>query len=41
MVALSWCYMCKAIGESVDHMLLHYPVACVLWDLVLGLFGLH
>ena len=26
-VVLDWCYMCKRCGESVDHLLLHYPLA--------------
>ena len=26
-VVLDWCYMCKRCGESVDHPLLHYPLA--------------
>ena len=38
---VSWCCMCKADGESVDHLLFHCPYAKELWDMVLGLFGLH
>uniref|UniRef100_A0A2N9I9L7 Reverse transcriptase zinc-binding domain-containing protein n=1 Tax=Fagus sylvatica TaxID=28930 RepID=A0A2N9I9L7_FAGSY len=38
---VSWCCMCKADGESIDHLLLHCPYAKELWDMVLGLFGLH
>ena len=26
-IVLDWCYMCKRCGESVDHLLLHCPVA--------------
>ena len=37
---VSWCYMCKANGESVDHLLLHYVYAKELWDLVLAVFGM-
>ena len=31
--------MCKADGESVDHLLLHYRYAKKLWDLVFVMFG--
>ena len=34
-----WCYMCKCNGESVDHLLLHCPIASDLWSMILGLFG--
>ena len=40
-IVLDWCYMCKRCGESVDHLLLHCPVAFELWSLVFCLFGLH
>ena len=40
-LVLVWCYMCKNCGESVDHLLLHCPIACELWLLVLFLFGIH
>jgi hypothetical protein len=33
--------MCKQSGESVDHLLLHCPLAWELWSMVLGLFGVH
>ena len=36
-----WCYMCKSCGESVDHLILHCPIACELWSLVFYLFGIH
>ena len=40
-LVLDWCYMCKKCGESVDHLLLHCPIACELWLLVFCLFGIH
>ena len=40
-VVLDWCYMCERCGESVDHLLLHCPLAWELWSLVFRLFGLH
>ena len=33
--------MCKNCGESVDHLLIHCPIACELWLLVFCLFGIH
>lgn len=36
-----WCYMHKCNGESVDHPLLHCPIASDLWSMVLGLFGVY
>ena len=32
-LVLNWCYMCKNCGESVDHLLLHCPIA---WVVVIG-----
>ena len=32
-------YMCKCNGESIDHLLLHYPIDIELWSMVLGLCG--
>ena len=44
-IFLDWCYMCKRCGESMDHLLhhllLHCPIAFVLWSLVFCLFGIH
>ena len=36
---MDWYCMCKVDGESVNHLLLHCPVALELWNLVLALFG--
>ena len=33
--------MCKRCGESVDHLLLHCPIAWELWSLVFCLFGIQ
>ena len=38
---LDRCYMRKRCGESVDHPLLHCPIAWELWSLVFCLFGIH
>ena len=38
-IILDWCCLCKANGESVNHLLLHCPVARDLWNLVCSLFG--
>ena len=38
-IILDWCYLCKADGESINHLLLHCPVARDLWNLVCSLFG--
>ena len=35
-----WCYVCKKSGESVNHLLLHCPIAYELWSMVWTLFGL-
>ena len=40
-VLVSWCCMCKAAGESMDHLLLHCSYAKELWDLVFAMFGVH
>ncbi len=40
-MVIDWCYMCKASGESTDHLLLHCPIATELWNLIFSLFGLQ
>ena len=37
---IDWCCMCKSSGESVNHLLLHCPLAQDLWNLVFTLFGI-
>ena len=36
----SWCCMCKCNGETVDHLLIHCPVASFLWCWILSAFGI-
>ena len=33
--------MCKKDGETMPHLLLHCSFVRELWDMVLGLFGVH
>jgi hypothetical protein len=40
-VVVEWCCMCKKIGESIDHLLLHCEVAQELWSYVLSQFGVE
>jgi hypothetical protein len=37
----SWCCMCCCNGESVDHLLLHCPIAGGLWSWIFQTFGVH
>ena len=39
LVVLEWCFMCKRCGESVDHLLLHCPIAIEMWSMIFCLFG--
>ena len=39
MPVIDWCYMCKRSGESVNHLILHCPIAFKLWSMVWSLFG--
>jgi hypothetical protein len=32
--------MCKANGETIDHLFLHRPVARELWAAIFNLFGM-
>ena len=36
---MDWCYMCKRSRESVNHLLLHCPIAFELRSMVWALFG--
>jgi hypothetical protein len=36
---VGWCSMCRCNGETVDHLLLHCPVAREPWSFVFRLFG--
>ena len=38
-IITDWCCMCKAGGESANHLLLHCPVAGELWNMIFSLFG--
>ena len=38
---IDWRCMCKQCVESVDHLLLHCPIAYELWIMVFSLFGIH
>ncbi|XP_059650449.1 uncharacterized protein LOC132296254 [Cornus florida] len=40
-IIVNRCCLCKINGESVDHLLLHCPVAHDCWSLMFGLFGIH
>ena len=40
-IELDWWCMCKRCGESMDHLLLHCPMAYKLWTMVFCLFGLQ
>ena len=33
---VDWCYMCKTSEESVNHLLLHCPIAYELWSMEIG-----
>ena len=37
----SRCFMCKAEKESTNHLLLHYPKATMIWQLIFVLFGVQ
>jgi hypothetical protein len=38
-VMAGWCCLCRAAGESVDHLFLHCGVARELWHCVFRAFG--
>ena len=35
------CFLCGCEKETINHILIHCTVARVLWDIVLGLFGVQ
>jgi hypothetical protein len=39
-IMINICYMCKKIGESVDHLLLHCDVTYALWSSFFNRFGM-
>ena len=38
---INTCYQSKSWGESVNHLLLHCPIAYELWSMVFVFFGIH
>jgi hypothetical protein len=40
LILVSWCCLCKADGETVDHLLLHCAYAKELWDMIFVWFGI-
>ena len=39
-MVIDWCCMYKRDEETIDHLLMHCPVARELWNLVFSLFGI-
>jgi hypothetical protein len=39
-IVINRCYMCKKIGEFVDHLLLHCDVTSALWSSLFNRFGM-
>jgi len=39
-IVIDRCCMCKKNGESMDHLLLHCEVACILWNAIFSRFSL-
>ena len=35
---MDWCYICKRSGESINHLLIHCPIAFELWSMVWNLW---
>ena len=38
---VGWCCMCRLDGETVDHLLLHYPGTNELWSFVFCMFHIQ
>ena len=39
LMLIDWCCMCKASGESIDHLFLRCPIARDLWSLAFSEIG--
>jgi hypothetical protein len=39
-IVVDRCCLCKRNVEFVDHLLLHYEVACALWNAIFSHFGI-
>lgn len=37
-VVVDWCCVCRRDGKTIDHSLMHYPIAGELWNMVFSLF---
>lgn len=38
LVVIDWCCMCKRVGETVNHLLLHCPIVKELRSMVHGVY---
>jgi hypothetical protein len=38
---VGWCSICRCSGETVNHLLLHCPVAVGLWNFIFCSFGIN
>jgi hypothetical protein len=39
-IVVDWCFMCKMNREFVDHLLLHYEIACAIWNVFFSRLGM-
>ena len=39
-VIVDWCCLCKSDGESVSHLLLHFPTVSEMWAFLFCIVGL-
>ena len=39
-IVVDLCVMCKKNGKSLNHLLLHWEVACAIWNVFSNWFGL-
>ena len=40
-ILVNWCFICHHNEETMDHLLLHYPVAHSLWVYMFQIFGIQ